>query len=260
MNINGASNTGWSSDGTQDLQPEPRPLKNVSTSSAHSIDEDFNCFEEGCLESTPTYTAPIIENRKDPEGIKPDDYRAGKDAYLGAVLLKEINRDGKAPLWLRPLAALLSFFGIQGFGQTNCVSCATAVVDTLTDNSLYRALPELRGARVAGNMLTLLQSGLSAQVFADHLSGYKKDNELFAVIAINRPALRSWLPGAIDGHACNLIKFKDSNIIHLFDAQKMKHFSCELSEIAGSHAEILDFLGSIEENGINLWEDRARNS
>ncbi|ENG0953033.1 hypothetical protein ABSL26_002827 [Yersinia enterocolitica] len=198
--------------------------------------------------------------------IKPNKFPTGKDAYLDAVLLKEVNRDGKAPLWLRPLAALLALLGIHGFGQTNCASCATAVAETLEKNDVYLAMPKLRGADVKGIMglpvnsgksfderLTKLQQLKSTDDPLTILQQLKREDELNGVIVIHRPARWQWLPGATQGHACNLIKFKDSNFIHFFDAQKKTYVECHLNNIVGKGAQISKFLGPIGAGGIDLY-------
>ncbi|EKN3530494.1 hypothetical protein OU500_003784 [Yersinia enterocolitica] len=238
-------------------------------------------MDSHCVGDIDTYIPPItIKNRPDPDIIKPNKFPTGKDAYLDAVLLKEVNRDGKAPLWLRPLAALLALLGIHGFGQTNCASCATAVAETLESNVLHQAMPKLRGADVKGIMglpvnsgesfderLTKLQQLKSTDDPLTILQQLKLEDELNGVIVIHRPARWQWLPGATQGHACNLIKFKDSNLIHFFDAQKKTHLSFDLSisqqekplnstdqkKLSNQEAQISKFLGPIGAGGIDLY-------
>ncbi|EKN3386315.1 TPA: hypothetical protein PXI74_003013 [Yersinia enterocolitica] len=213
-------------------------------------------------------------------GKKPSEFAGGKDRYLSDYLLNRVNAEGKPPLLLRPLAALLEFFKIYGFGQTNCASCATAVAETLEKNDVYQAMPKLRGADVKGIMglpvnsgksfderLTKLQQLKSTDDPLTILQQLKLEDELNGVIVIHRPARWQWLPGATQGHACNLIKFKDSNLIHFFDAQKKTHLSFDLSisqqekplnstdqkKLSNQEAQISKFLGPIGADGIDLY-------
>lgn len=235
----------------------------------------------------------IITNTVVPDGKKPSEFEGSKDRYLSDYLLNCVNAEGKPPLLLRPLAALLALFGIHGFGQTNCASCATAVAETLENNDVYLAMPKLRGADVKGIMglpmnsgvsvnepltkqqplkaedklLTKLQQLKSTDDPLTILQQLKLEDELNGVIVIHRPARWQWLPGATQGHACNLIKFKDSNLIHFFDAQKKTHLSFDLSisqqekllnstdqkKLSNQEAQISKFLGPIGAGGIDLY-------
>lgn len=257
MLIRGTSDISLNSTEVQNCGQEWRGSQS-SLQSSNSIDNYnfFDVIDDYCMGNIKTYTPPTIKNRPDFDGKKPNEFPAGKEAYLNAVLLKEVNRDGKAPLWLRPLAALLALFGIHGFGQTNCVSCATAVVDTLTHNTLHRALPDLRGAGIAGNMEKQDPNGISTKDFIDYLRDYEKQGDLYAVLAIHRPAIQRLIPGATQGHACNLIKFEGSNTFYFLDTQKRTYLSCEQSKIAEKIADIRQFLGSVGAGGIDVWEGR----
>lgn len=222
----------------------------------------------------------IITNTVVPDGKKPSEFEGSKDRYLSDYLLNCVNAEGKLPLLLRPLAALLALLGIHGFGQTNCASCATAVAETLESNVLHQAMPKLRGADVKGIMglpvnsgesfderLTKLQQLKSTDDPLTILQQLKLEDELNGVIVIHRPARWQWLPGATQGHACNLIKFKDSNLIHFFDAQKKTHLSFDLSisqqekplnstdqkKLSNQEAQISKFLGPIGAGGIDLY-------
>ncbi|MGT3291039.1 hypothetical protein [Yersinia enterocolitica] len=222
----------------------------------------------------------IITNTVVPDGKKPSEFEESKDRYLSDYLLNCVNAEGKPPLLLRPLAALLALLGIHGFGQTNCASCATAVAETLESNVLHQAMPKLRGADVKGIMglpvnsgesfderLTKLQQLKSTDDPLTILQQLKLEDELNGVIVIHRPARWQWLPGATQGHACNLIKFKDSNLIHFFDAQKKTHLSFDLSisqqekplnstdqkKLSNQEAQISKFLGPIGAGGIDLY-------
>ncbi|WP_145536318.1 hypothetical protein [Yersinia alsatica] len=212
----------------------------------------------------------VIENEKILSGVKLSNYVSNvnkyveskemnsKNSYVENYLLENVNRNGKAPLLLRPLAALLALFGIHGFGQQNCVSCATAVIDSLENNMPVIALSNLRGATVAANMVTRLHEGISTEELIDQLSHYKKSDELNTLLAIRRPAIMRMLPGATQGHACNLIKFKDSNVIHFLDTQKRTHFSCNVDQVAEKSVEINKFIGSVGAGGIDVWKGRPK--
>ncbi|HEG0622181.1 TPA: hypothetical protein SB604_003651 [Yersinia enterocolitica] len=269
----------------------------ISQQSAESFyNVSFEEVDGNYLGDIDTYTPPkTIENEKAPFDIKPSNYSCfdTKDKYLSDYLLHQINREGKPPLLLRPLAALLALFGIHGFGQTNCASCATAVAETLESNDVYLAMPKLRGADVKGIMGLPINSGVSVnepltkqkplkpedelRVKLQQLKStddpltilqqLKHEDKLNGVIVIHRPARWQWLPGATQGHACNLIKFKDNNLIHFFDAQKKTHLSFDLSisqqekplnstdrkKLSNQEAQISKFLGPIGAGGIDLY-------
>ncbi|MGT3281978.1 toxin glutamine deamidase domain-containing protein [Yersinia enterocolitica] len=277
------------------------PISNSNSNSfgsLHSVDAECEYVDSAIysLGTLATYTPPTtIENKKDPVGIKPGNYSCfgTKENYLANYLLDRVNSEGKPPLLLRPLAALLALFGIHGFGQTNCASCATAVAETLAKNDVYLAMPKLRGTDVKGIMGLPINSGVSVNepltkqqpLKAEDklltklqqlkstvdpltiLQQLKREDELNGVIVIERPARWQWLPGATQGHACNLIKFKDNNLIHFFDAQKKTHLSFDLSisqqgkplnstdqkKLSNQEAQISKFLGPIGAGGIDLY-------
>ncbi|HHX7273549.1 TPA: hypothetical protein ACVHP3_003790 [Yersinia enterocolitica] len=264
-------------------RPPPSPYLRLSTTPA--TDElGFDEFSEKEWElaknSASANSLKIITNTVVPDGKKPSEFEGSKDRYLSDYLLNCVNAEGKPPLLLRPLAALLALLGIHGFGQTNCASCATAVAETLESNVLHQAMPKLRGADVKGIMglpvnsgesfderLTKLQQLKSTDDPLTILQQLKLEDELNGVIVIHRPARWQWLPGATQGHACNLIKFKDSNLIHFFDAQKKTHLSFDLSisqqekplnstdqkKLSNQEAQISKFLGPIGAGGIDLY-------
>ncbi|CNL73306.1 toxin glutamine deamidase domain-containing protein [Yersinia enterocolitica] len=264
-------------------RPPPSPYLRLSTTPA--TDElGFDEFSEKECElaknSASANSLKIITNTVVPDGKKPSEFEGSKDRYLSDYLLNCVNAEGKPPLLLRPLAALLALLGIHGFGQTNCASCATAVAETLESNVLHQAMPKLRGADVKGIMglpvnsgesfderLTKLQQLKSTDDPLTILQQLKLEDELNGVIVIHRPARWQWLPGATQGHACNLIKFKDSNLIHFFDAQKKTHLSFDLSisqqekplnstdqkKLSNQEAQISKFLGPIGAGGIDLY-------
>ncbi|CQJ34613.1 toxin glutamine deamidase domain-containing protein [Yersinia enterocolitica] len=264
-------------------RPPPSPYLRLSTTPA--TDElgfdEFSEKEWELAKNTAIGQLPTaITNTVMSGGKKPSEFAGGKDRYLSDYLLNRVNAEGKPPLLLRPLAALLEFFKIYGFGQTNCASCATAVAETLEKNDVYQAMPKLRGADVKGIMglpvnsgksfderLTKLQQLKSTDDPLTILQQLKLEDELNGVIVIHRPARWQWLPGATQGHACNLIKFKDSNLIHFFDAQKKTHLSFDLSisqqekplnstdqkKLSNQEAQISKFLGPIGADGIDLY-------
>ncbi|MHA3366149.1 toxin glutamine deamidase domain-containing protein [Yersinia enterocolitica] len=264
-------------------RPPPSPYLRLSTTPA--TDElgfdEFSEKEWELAKNTAIGQLPTaITNTVMSGGKKPSEFAGGKDRYLSDYLLNRVNAEGKPPLLLRPLAALLALLGIHGFGQTNCASCATAVAETLESNVLHQAMPKLRGADVKGIMglpvnsgesfderLTKLQQLKSTDDPLTILQQLKREDELNGVIVIHRPARWQWLPGATQGHACNLIKFKDSNLIHFFDAQKKTHLSFDLSisqqekplnstdqkKLSNQEAQISKFLGPIGAGGIDLY-------
>ncbi|HHL2501933.1 TPA: hypothetical protein ACQ301_004043 [Yersinia enterocolitica] len=233
----------------------------------------------GNINSEDSYTPPKIINRRATDNInlksfstvEIDKLSIEQENELISYLSNEVNRDGKAPLLLRPLAALLALFGIHGFGQTNCASCATAVIDTLENKCLYQALPELRGADVKGNMGGSTHENKSVAELTTILKHYDRDEALYGVLVIKRPALWSILPWMTEGHACNVIKFEGSNFIHFLDAQKRTYVRYDLSlykEVEfgnrGEQSRLLcqknqeamlsKFLGSVGTDGIDLYE------
>ncbi|QHB30830.1 hypothetical protein F0T03_00465 [Yersinia canariae] len=260
MNISSASNFSSSSSLIESGENNGLGINNpLLLQSSKSLNDesfhDMNCHYLGNLD---TYTPPslAIANEKASFGIKPSNYGCfvTKQNYLTNYLLDIVNREGKPPLLLRPLAALLKLFGLHGFGQTNCASCATAVAETLERNEVYLAMPKLRGADVKGNMGLPFESAASASELISQLEKYQTADELNGVLVIHRPAMLSLLPGAKQGHACNLIKFKDSNFVHFFDAQKKTYLSCDLASISDQVIEIRKFLGPVGADGIDLYQ------
>ncbi|MFV8766204.1 hypothetical protein ACNSPB_03035 [Yersinia enterocolitica] len=237
-------------------RPPPSPYLRLSTTPA--TDElgfdEFSEKEWELAKNTAIGQLPTaITNTVMSGGKKPSEFAGGKDRYLSDYLLNRVNAEGKPPLLLRPLAALLALCGIHGFGQTNCASCATAVAETLEKNDVYLAMPKLRGADVKGIMGLPVNRGKSFDERLTKLQQLKLEDELNGVIVIHRPARWQWLPGATQGHACNLIKFKNSNLIHFLDVQKKAYVECYLDNIVGKGAEISKFLGPIGAGGIDLY-------
>lgn len=238
----------------------PSTGDNSSTSlqsSSYLDDESFEDMDAPDMGITPIYKPPAAIKNREALNIELPDYATNPKEYF-EVLLKEVNREGKPPFILRLLSYLLAMSGIHGFGQTNCASCATAVIDTLENNKLYRALPTLRGADVKGNMglpVFSTQGGSgSVTELITQLKQYKPDSELYGVLVIHRPAWLTRLLGAMKGHACNVIKFKDSDTIHFLDTQKKTYLSCEITELAKMSAEISHFLGRVGKDGIDLYQ------
>ncbi|OWF68239.1 hypothetical protein B4901_14450 [Yersinia frederiksenii] len=264
-NSNSSLNSILESDDKQPLLDElpDRYTTQTECKIVEPLGSSYELLGSEYLSSIESYKPPVvIENEKILSGVKLSNYVSNvnkyveskemnsKNSYVENYLLENVNRNGKAPLLLRPLAALLALFGIHGFGQQNCVSCATAVIDSLENNMPVIALSNLRGATVAANMVTRLHEGISTEELIDQLSHYKKSDELNTLLAIRRPAIMRMLPGATQGHACNLIKFKDSNVIHFLDTQKRTHFSCNVDQVAEKSVEINKFIGSVGAGGL----------
>lgn len=272
-NSNSSLNSILESDDKQPLLDElpDRYTTQTECKIVEPLGSSYELLGSEYLSSIESYKPPVvIENEKILFGVKLSNYVSNvnkyveskemnsKNSYVENYLLENVNRNGKAPLLLRPLAALLALFGIHGFGQQNCVSCATAVIDSLENDIPVIALSNLRGATVAANMVTRLHEGIPTEELINQLSHYKKSDELNALLAIRRPAIMRMLPGATQGHACNLIKFEDSNVIHFLDTQKRTHFSCNLDQVAEKSAEINKFIGSVGAGGIDVWKDRPK--
>lgn len=133
--------------------------------------------------------------------------------------------------------------------------------------SFDERLTKLQQLKPGDELLTKLQQLKSTDDPLTILQQLKLEDELNGVIVIHRPARWQWLPGATQGHACNLIKFKDSNLIHFFDAQKKTHLSFDLSisqqekplnstdqkKLSNQEAQISKFLGPIGADGIDLY-------
>ncbi|CRY55499.1 MULTISPECIES: toxin glutamine deamidase domain-containing protein [Yersinia] len=239
-------------------EPNPPTVGYGSLESLHSVHDLYGSFDdisEYSLGDLSTYAPPEkIENKEALFGIKPNRHPLGKEAYF-EYLLTEVNREGKPPLLLRPLAALLALFGIHGFGQTNCASCATAVIDTFEQNKLYLALPTLRGADVKANMGLPKddEAGMSNAKLIAQLETCKPENELYGVLVVHRPTLWTMLPGATRGHACNVIKLKDSDVLHFIDTQKRTHLCFDLVDLPYMSEEVSEFLGRVGKEGIDLY-------
>ncbi|WP_145538407.1 toxin glutamine deamidase domain-containing protein [Yersinia kristensenii] len=268
-----------------DLDSSSPPLRALSKGSIESLHSNASIicepdeWDTASAVITESYTPPKIINRQVENALKPQNYPVDKNResplglenYLSGYLLNKVNYEGKAPVWLRPLAALLALFGIHGFGQTNCASCATAVIDTLEQNKLHLALPYLRGGDVKGNMDRLIYEKKSVTELMTKLHGYQRDEALYGVLVIKRPALWSILPWMTEGHACNVIKFEGSNFIHFLDTQKRTYIKYDLTlykeeEIADCEekirlssqirqkAQINKFFGSVGTDGIDVYE------
>lgn len=169
-------------------------------------------------------------------------FQESMDNYIKTTLLPEVNRYGKPPLLLRPIAKVLDWFGCKGFGETNCLSCATAVADTFKQGTTHRALPTLRGGRV-DQFATLAPLGRtmfgSVEELADKLhksdelaAKRQKNGDINAVLNITRPFWRS-LFSPVSGHASNIIKIGDT--IRLVDAQKKVYKTIELNPDVSRH-------------------------
>lgn len=194
------------------------------------------------------YRNPVSKN-----GACPPPYHGGTkshviyniklETYIRDTLLTEVNRHGSPPLWLRPLAVVASWFGFHGVGQTNCMSCATAVADTLKTSNLHTALTDLRGGR-PDRFATFDKVSRtlfdSAGELADKL---RNSGDINAVVTVERPGWRR-LFSPVSGHACNIIKAGDT--LHLVDAQKKRHVTVsQTQDKAAVHKALLQFLGPV---------------
>ncbi|CND99208.1 TPA: hypothetical protein PXM11_001466 [Yersinia enterocolitica] len=272
MRISEIDYAGWGPDSSQECNQSERKSLLSLHSSESLYTESFDDVDGNRYGNLDSYTPPILAlaNKEDSYGIKPSNYSCfgTKEAYLKDFLLNRINSKGVPPLLLRPLAALLELFGIYGFGQTNCASCATAVAKTLEKNKVYTAIPNLRGADVKGNMGLPFQSAESASELISQLDKYQTADELNGVLVIHRPAMMRMLPGATQGHSCNVIKFKDSKFIHFFDAQKRNHVVYDLridkqikplnekdmQKLSSMETQVKKFLGFIGDQGIDIYQ------
>lgn len=261
MNINGSSSLGPKIDPVLDspsLSSRSSSFLSLSSNDSEADFEIISGWDNKYTAEASTQVQPgPINNIINKDLLKPSDFNGGIDRYLPDYLLSRVNSTGKAPLLLRPLAALLARFGIHGFGQTNCASCATAVAETVEKNVLYQAIPELRGADVKGNMGLPLKSVKSASELISLLQNYQLNDGLNSVIVVHRPKVRQILPGATQGHACNVIKYEGSELIHFIDAQKKVYIECHLNDIAGKSEKIRKFLGSVGNEGIDLYTKKT---
>lgn len=170
------------------------------------------------------------------------DYADKLGEYISRTLIAKVNQQGKAPLLLRPLAAIASWFGYHGFGQSNCLSCAASVADTLKQGKMYQAFPTQRGGRPSE--FATLQNAVnitrldSVEQLASHLT---VSGDLNIVLTIKRPpSLWRRIFHWVDGHACNIIKTGDT--LFLVDAQNKKYTLCNISrddELSNERADVL---------------------
>ncbi|MBT9431471.1 hypothetical protein JZM24_03580 [Candidatus Sodalis endolongispinus] len=189
---------------------------------------------EGC--HPPTYS---------PAAGQREAYRDELSRYLRGPLLKEVNRHGTSPWWLRPVAWVCGLFGVHGVVQTNCLSCATAVADTLKEGQLHCADHTLRGGSHSQfSTLNNAQGGMldSIEAMLDKANAQPQCN---AVLCVKRPrSFWSRLFSPTDGHACNVVKVDQT--LFLVDAQKRR---CQTLSITGDRAnqlrQITHFLGPI---------------
>lgn len=196
----------------------------------------------------------IINNTADPTIILPD-YVSDPKGFFN-VLLAEVNRKGKAPVLLRLVAFFLSnVLKIHGFGQTNCLSCATSVGESYRDKILHRAEPKLRGASPANFASINSSSGLCLASINSVSEAINKADSLNAVITINRP--KAWYRkfSGVDGHACNIIK--SGNRIYLIDAQKniFKSVEMEPDSTASKEqllSELKNFIDAVAEDELSI--------
>ncbi|WP_413728661.1 toxin glutamine deamidase domain-containing protein [Sodalis sp. RH19] len=232
-------------------------------SDKHNVEDEFCIFEVPAPYTGDTSPVKALcRNTELPGGLQPPEFRqsSGKNAiynirletYIRDTLLMEVNHRGRPPFWLRPLATVASWLGFHGVGQTNCVSCATAVADTFKTGILHGAIPDMRGGSL--NTFETCQDVAmtrydSVAQLADKL---KNCGDINAVVALRRP---SWykLFSSVDGHAVNIVKAGDT--LHLIDAQKKIHILLDGTLDQGTkYQKLLRFIGpmSADEGAITL--------
>jgi|GEM_PF-3313434 hypothetical protein len=213
-----------------------KPLNPVSDNQYGGFDEiSLDSFAEGYTATVDSFrqsterSATALSIPAPPDTVPtPPNYNQAKNItayshdlqnYISNELLSRTNQNGKAPLWLRPLAAIASWFGYHGFGQTNCLSCSFSVANTLKQGEFFYSNPTLRGA-IPTKCIELRD--MSAELLNNLKELEKKllsSGDLNLLLNITRPP--SWwrsLLSPAGGHACNVIK--TGNMIHLVDAQK----------------------------------------
>jgi hypothetical protein len=168
----------------------------------------------------------------DTEGLPVPDHRDKNyskrlEFYILNTLIPKVNQHGEAPFWLRPLAAVAAWLGYHGVGQTNCLSCAASVADTLKEGVLHQAFSTL--SDISPSKFSTLQNPLKTYEeelidSIEDLASYLNNSpvNLNIVLTIKRPS-SFWrrLFSAVDGHACNIIR--TGSDLHLVDAQKRRY-------------------------------------
>ncbi|WP_413733126.1 toxin glutamine deamidase domain-containing protein [Sodalis sp. RH20] len=250
----------WSKAIVQQGLNEAAPLPGPDTSNEEDEFCIFDVPAPGAGDTSPVKA--LCRNTELPGGLQPPEFRqsSGKNAiynirletYIQDTLLTEVNHRGRPPFWLRPLATVASWLGFHGVGQTNCVSCATAVADTFKTGTLHGAIPDMRGGSL--NTFETCQDVAmtrydSVAQLADKL---KNCGDINAVVALRRP---SWykLFSSVDGHAVNIVKVGDT--LHLIDAQKKIHIPLDGTLDQGTkYQKLLRFIGpmSADEGAITL--------
>ncbi|MFT4464384.1 MAG: toxin glutamine deamidase domain-containing protein [Sodalis sp. (in: enterobacteria)] len=248
------------------LPPATVDQNSPSPSSTSEVpDKEFSLItvsaeKDNILDSAEYRTLIVTEGRHPPtyspaEGQR-EAYKNKLSDYLRGPLLKEVNHHGASPLWLRPLAWVCDLFGFHGVGQTNCLSCATAVADTLKEGQLHCADPTLRGG--SPSQFSTLKNAVggmfdSIAAMLDRANAQPRCN---AVLCVKRPrSLWSRLFSPTDGHACNVVKVDQT--LFLVDAQKRR---CRTLSTTDDRAiqlrQITHFLGPIASGpGCLQWFD-----
>lgn len=228
-------------------------------------DEEFSLItasaEEDNLPAQAEYRTLVVTQGRHPPTYSSaagqrEAYKDELSSYLRGPLLKEVNRHGTSPLWLRPVAWVCGLFGFHGVGQTNCLSYATAVADTLKEGQLHCADPTLRGGSPSQfSTLNNAQGGMLDSI-EGMLVRANAQPQCNAVLCVRRP--RSFwrrLFSPTDGHACNVVKVDQT--LFLVDAQKRR---CQTLSTTGDRAnqlrQITQFLGPIASGpGCLQWFD-----
>ncbi len=266
--------------------PDNIPQKNAfhsraRDSSAPGIANKKQCnhgADHDCLEDATEFNKmdkPVENEIYHASGIKissemqptPDyrdaDYPQRLNDYILNTIIPKVNQPGKAPLWLRPLAAIAAWFGYHGVGQTNCLSCAASVADTLKQRVLHLAFPTLRGS--SPSMFSTLRKaqntgGVKPIDSIEDLAAYLNSSRanLNIVLTINRPK-SFWrrLFNSVDGHACNIIR--TGEYLHLVDAQQRRYNLVNMTSANRLSKDLItalyEFIGAVspEERSLMLY-------
>ncbi len=233
---------------------------------------DYDCLDEAA--DFDEMDKPAENEFYRPSGIRASEFQPVPDhrntgytddltEYLLNTLIPRVNLRGKAPWWLRPLAAFAAWFGYHGLGQTNCLSCAASVADTLKQRVLHQAFPRLRGS--SPSMFSTLQrvldaGGVKALDSTEDLATFLNSSRvnLNIVLTINRPA-SFWrrLFSSVDGHACNIIR--TGECLHLVDAQKRRYNLVNMTSANRLSKDLItalqEFVGAVspEERSLMLY-------
>lgn len=238
------------------------PLPSLASEAS---DEEFSIItdstEEDNIPGPAEYRTLIVTDGLRPPTYSPaagqrEAYKNELSDYLRGPILKEVNRHGASPLWLRPLAWVCGLFGFHGVGQTNCLSCATAVADTLKKGQLHCADPTLRGGSPSQfSTLSHAEGGMFGSLAA-MLDKANAQPQCNVVLCVKRPrSVWRRLFSPTDGHACNVVKVDQT--LFLVDAQKRRCRTLSLTDDRAIQLrQIAHFLGPIASGpGCLQWFD-----